>query len=155
RWKRRSAKATSERARRPARPRSPGLAHRCPPPAACAIAAPRWRCTIGDDRMNSVASDLYRRTGDFADDVPHVPVKGARAAGPGADIVRMIACGSVDDGKSTLIGRLLHEAGRVTDDERAALARASASHGTRGGDIDYALLLDGLDAEREQGITID
>ena len=105
--------------------------------------------------MNSVASDLYRRTGVFADDAPHVPVKGARAPGPGADFVRMIACGSVDDGKSTLIGRLLHEAGRVPDDERAALARASASHGTRGGDIDYALLLDGLDAEREQGITID
>ena len=71
------------------------------------------------------------------------------------DIVRLVACGSVDDGKSTLIGRLLHEAGRVPDDERAALARASAQHGTRGDDIDYALLLDGLDAEREQGITID
>ncbi len=69
--------------------------------------------------------------------------------------LRIVACGSVDDGKSTLIGRLLHDAGRVPDDERAALARASASHGTRGGDIDYALLLDGLDAEREQGITID
>ncbi len=67
----------------------------------------------------------------------------------------LIACGSVDDGKSTLIGRLLHEAGRVPDDERTALARASATHGTRGGEIDYALLLDGLDAEREQGITID
>ena len=77
------------------------------------------------------------------------------AASQGNDIVRLIACGSVDDGKSTLIGRLLHEAGRVPDDERAALARASASHGTRGGEIDYALLLDGLDAEREQGITID
>ena len=71
------------------------------------------------------------------------------------DFLRLIACGSVDDGKSTLIGRLLHEAGRVPDDEKAALARASATHGTRGGDIDYALLLDGLDAEREQGITID
>ena len=69
--------------------------------------------------------------------------------------LRLIACGSVDDGKSTLIGRLLHEAGRVPDDERAALAKASATHGTRGGEIDYALLLDGLDAEREQGITID
>lgn len=73
----------------------------------------------------------------------------------GMDFLRLIACGSVDDGKSTLIGRLLHEAGRVPDDERAALARASASHGTRGGEVDYALLLDGLDAEREQGITID
>ncbi|MBJ6982542.1 adenylyl-sulfate kinase [Luteimonas sp. MC1572] len=71
------------------------------------------------------------------------------------DVLRIVACGSVDDGKSTLIGRLLAEAGRVPDDERAALARASATHGTRGDDIDYALLLDGLDAEREQGITID
>ncbi|MHC9085041.1 adenylyl-sulfate kinase [Luteimonas sp. RIT-PG2_3] len=71
------------------------------------------------------------------------------------DFLRVVACGSVDDGKSTLIGRLLHEAGRVPDDERAALEKASASHGTRGADIDYALLLDGLEAEREQGITID
>ena len=69
--------------------------------------------------------------------------------------LRVVACGSVDDGKSTLIGRLLFEAGRVPDDERAALVRASAAHGTRGDDIDYALLLDGLEAEREQGITID
>ena len=69
--------------------------------------------------------------------------------------LRVVACGSVDDGKSTLIGRLLHEAGRVPDDERAALALASAAHGTRGGEVDYALLLDGLESEREQGITID
>ncbi|MGY0611055.1 adenylyl-sulfate kinase [Luteimonas sp. A501] len=72
-----------------------------------------------------------------------------------SDFLRLVACGSVDDGKSTLIGRLLAEAGRVPDDERAALAKASAMHGTRGGDVDYALLLDGLEAEREQGITID
>ncbi|QDW66191.1 adenylyl-sulfate kinase [Luteimonas granuli] len=71
------------------------------------------------------------------------------------DFLRIVACGSVDDGKSTLIGRLLAEAGRVPDDERAALAKASVVHGTRDGDIDYALLLDGLEAEREQGITID
>ncbi|TDK27452.1 adenylyl-sulfate kinase [Luteimonas aestuarii] len=77
------------------------------------------------------------------------------ASGASNGFLRLIACGSVDDGKSTLIGRLLHEAGRIPDDERAALARASATHGTRGDDIDYALLLDGLDAEREQGITID
>jgi bifunctional enzyme CysN/CysC len=70
-------------------------------------------------------------------------------------MLRVVACGSVDDGKSTLIGRLLFEAGRVPDDERAALVRASAMHGTRGDEVDYALLLDGLEAEREQGITID
>ena len=79
----------------------------------------------------------------------------SRAPKPGSRIVRIVACGSVDDGKSTLIGRLLHDAGRVPDDERAALARASVAHGTRGEEIDYALLLDGLEAEREQGITID
>src|SRR5690606_27751837 len=74
---------------------------------------------------------------------------------PAPGFLRIVACGSVDDGKSTLIGRLLFGAGRVPDDERAALARASAVHGTRGAEVDYALLLDGLDAEREQGITID
>ncbi len=76
-------------------------------------------------------------------------------AGQAETFVRVVACGSVDDGKSTLIGRLLYEAGRVSEDERLALAQISARHGTRGGDIDYALLLDGLEAEREQGITID
>ncbi len=76
-------------------------------------------------------------------------------AGTAREFVRVVACGSVDDGKSTLIGRLLHDAGRVPDDERTALAQASARHGTRGDEVDYALLLDGLDAEREQGITID
>ncbi|HZW17268.1 MAG TPA: adenylyl-sulfate kinase [Luteimonas sp.] len=80
---------------------------------------------------------------------------GTRAPGPGSRLLRVVACGSVDDGKSTLIGRLLFEAGRVPEDEKAALVRASAAHGTRGTDIDYALLLDGLEAEREQGITID
>ncbi len=97
--------------------------------------------------MNSLASEqLPEPDGAFPD---------SRFPVPDSRFLRLIACGSVDDGKSTLIGRLLHEAGRVPEDERAALARASASHGTRGGDIDYALLLDGLDAEREQGITID
>jgi bifunctional enzyme CysN/CysC len=79
----------------------------------------------------------------------------SRIPNPESRFLRIVACGSVDDGKSTLIGRLLHEAGRIPDDERAALARASASHGTRGDEVDYALLLDGLEAEREQGITID
>ena len=98
--------------------------------------------------MNSIAIDREPASGAVVASVPPPPASDAC-------FLRLIACGSVDDGKSTLIGRLLHEAGRVPDDERAALARASASHGTRGGEIDYALLLDGLDAEREQGITID
>ncbi len=70
-------------------------------------------------------------------------------------LLRFITCGSVDDGKSTLIGRLLHDSKRLFDDQLAALESDSRRHGTRGGDIDYALLLDGLAAEREQGITID
>jgi bifunctional enzyme CysN/CysC len=70
-------------------------------------------------------------------------------------LLRFITCGSVDDGKSTLIGRLLHETRMIYDDQLAALVADSGKVGTRGGDIDYALLLDGLSAEREQGITID
>lgn len=70
-------------------------------------------------------------------------------------LLRFITCGSVDDGKSTLIGRLLHDSKRLFDDQLAALQKDSQRHGTRGGEIDYALLLDGLAAEREQGITID
>ncbi len=69
--------------------------------------------------------------------------------------LRFLTCGSVDDGKSTLIGRLLHESGFILDDQRATLERDSARHGTTGDDIDYALLVDGLEAERTQGITID
>jgi len=70
-------------------------------------------------------------------------------------LLRFISCGSVDDGKSTLLGRLLHEAGLVPEDQLAALAADSRRAGTRGGELDYALLFDGLAAEREQGITID
>ncbi|HMB56246.1 MAG TPA: adenylyl-sulfate kinase [Arenimonas sp.] len=69
--------------------------------------------------------------------------------------LRFITCGSVDDGKSTLIGRLLYETGALFDDQLTALAADSRRHGTQGANIDYALLLDGLAAEREQGITID
>ena len=70
-------------------------------------------------------------------------------------LLRFITCGSVDDGKSTLIGRLLHDSGSLADDQLAALATDSARVGTQGGELDFALLVDGLDAEREQGITID
>ncbi|WP_295364655.1 sulfate adenylyltransferase subunit CysN [Arenimonas sp.] len=70
-------------------------------------------------------------------------------------LLRFITCGSVDDGKSTLIGRLLHDTKRLFDDQLAALERDSRRHGTQGQDIDFALLVDGLAAEREQGITID
>ncbi|MFN0183713.1 MAG: adenylyl-sulfate kinase [Aquabacterium sp.] len=77
------------------------------------------------------------------------------AADVAKGLLRFITCGSVDDGKSTLIGRLLWEAGALHDDQRAALQADSRQHGTRGSEIDFALLLDGLSAEREQGITID
>jgi sulfate adenylyltransferase subunit 1 len=70
-------------------------------------------------------------------------------------LLRFITCGSVDDGKSTLIGRLLWDSKMVFEDQLAALEVDSKKVGTQGGAIDYALLLDGLQAEREQGITID
>jgi bifunctional enzyme CysN/CysC len=69
--------------------------------------------------------------------------------------LRFLTCGSVDDGKSTLIGRLLYDTGNVTDDQLAALSRDLVKHGTTGGEPDFALLTDGLEDEREQGITID
>ena len=78
----------------------------------------------------------------------------AQAAETGTAL-RFITCGSVDDGKSTLIGRLLYESKRLFDDQLSALEADSRRHGTQGERIDYALLLDGLAAEREQGITID
>src|SRR5881398_3010134 len=71
------------------------------------------------------------------------------------ELLRFITCGSVDDGKSTLIGRLLYETKQIFDDQLAALESDSKRHGTQGEKIDFALLVDGLAAEREQGITID
>lgn len=71
------------------------------------------------------------------------------------DTLRFITCGSVDDGKSTLIGRMLYEAQQIFEDQVASLKNDSKKMGTQGGDIDFALLVDGLAAEREQGITID
>jgi len=71
------------------------------------------------------------------------------------DTLRFITCGSVDDGKSTLIGRMLYEAQLIFEDQVASLQNDSKKMGTQGGDIDFALLVDGLASEREQGITID
>ena len=70
-------------------------------------------------------------------------------------LLRFITCGSVDDGKSTLIGRLLYESKMVFEDQLAALESDSQKVGTQGEGLDFALLVDGLAAEREQGITID
>lgn len=74
---------------------------------------------------------------------------------PARSVLRFITCGSVDDGKSTLIGRILYECGAVFDDHLEALDRDSQKFGTNGKALDFALLVDGLAAEREQGITID
>src|ERR1700754_2972059 len=70
-------------------------------------------------------------------------------------LLRFLTCGSVDDGKSTLIGRLLYDSKLLFEDHLATLEKDSKKHGTTGDDIDFALLVDGLEAEREQGITID
>ncbi|MYJ43103.1 MAG: adenylyl-sulfate kinase [Acidimicrobiaceae bacterium] len=75
--------------------------------------------------------------------------------GPRHDLLRLLTCGSVDDGKSTLIGRLLHDSDLLYDDHLAAVRKDSAASGHAGGQVDLALLADGLKAEREQGITID
>jgi bifunctional enzyme CysN/CysC len=71
------------------------------------------------------------------------------------ELLRFLTCGSVDDGKSTLIGRLLHDTKTIYEDQLASIKKATVRHGTTGEEIDFALLTDGLEAEREQGITID
>ncbi len=91
----------------------------------------------------------------------HGPVPAAQrvaeflAAHEGKELVRFITCGSVDDGKSTLIGRLLFDSQKILEDQLAAVRNDSARWGTTGDETDLALLVDGLQAEREQGITID
>ena len=91
-----------------------------------------------------------------ADVIADVDRAAATRAGASAPTpLRFLTCGSVDDGKSTLIGRLLYEQKLIFDDQLAALERDSRVYGTDGDNIDFALLVDGLEAEREQGITID
>ncbi|HEX2017681.1 MAG TPA: sulfate adenylyltransferase subunit CysN [Aurantimonas sp.] len=97
-----------------------------------------------DERFAGPAPDR-----DLSDDLVAAPVA------PAASLLRFITCGSVDDGKSTLIGRLLYETNAVFDDQLETLKRDSKKFGTTGADLDFALLVDGLSAEREQGITID
>ena len=87
---------------------------------------------------------------------PEAPdVRAYLQAQAGKSLLRFLTCGSVDDGKSTLIGRLLYDTRLLYEDQLAALERDSARHGTTGAEVDLALLVDGLEAEREQGITID
>src|SRR5258708_9367323 len=79
----------------------------------------------------------------------------AEPAAADKSLLRFLTCGSVDDGKSTLIGRLLYDADLIMSDQLAALQQDSRRFGTTGGDIDLSLLLDGLEDERQQRITID
>jgi bifunctional enzyme CysN/CysC len=90
-----------------------------------------------------------------ADELLETDIEAYLTAHEEKSLLRFITCGSVDDGKSTLIGRLLYETKLVFEDHMAALEVDSKKVGTQGGDLDFALLLDGLEAEREQGITID
>src|ERR1700690_1675628 len=85
----------------------------------------------------------------------HVTVNSGGSGGPAKGLLRFLTCGSVDDGKSTLIGRLLFDTKALLEDQLATLTRDSRKHGTTGADLDLALLVDGLEAERQQGITID
>jgi bifunctional enzyme CysN/CysC len=97
----------------------------------------------------STAPDIAPESAAAAD------LKAYLAAQEKKSLLRFLTCGSVDDGKSTLIGRLLYDSKLLFEDHLAALEKDSKKHGTTGGDIDFALLVDGLEAEREQGITID
>ncbi len=86
---------------------------------------------------------------------PDAVVRARKPGAGGKQLLRFLTCGAADDGKSTLIGRLLHDCGLMPEGQRAALAVGSARLGTTGGDPDLALLVEGLQAEREQAITID
>ncbi len=82
-------------------------------------------------------------------------IEGYLAVQERKELLRFLTCGSVDDGKSTLIGRLLHDSKRIYEDQLASIRRESERRGSAGGELDLSLLVDGLQAEREQGITID
>ncbi|NHF64665.1 sulfate adenylyltransferase subunit CysN [Xanthomonas hortorum] len=112
-----------------------------------------------EDSQQRFAVDGTGEAAAFANPHSPLPTPGAISAylhqHESKPLLRFITCGSVDDGKSTLIGRLLYDSKRLFDDQLAALESDSRRHGTQGEGIDYALLMDGLAAEREQGITID
>ena len=105
-------------------------------------------------RKNASSLATHTRAGTSPVQYPET-VEAFLAQQQSQDLLRFITCGSVDDGKSTLIGRLLWESQQLFDDQLSALQSDSRKHGTQGDDIDFALLVDGLAAEREQGITID
>src|ERR1700744_2611261 len=88
-------------------------------------------------------------------DMPSTLDQILRSDGQEKELLRFLTCGSVDDGKSSLIGRLLYDSKLIFEDQLSAVERDSRKHGTIGEEVDLALLVDGLEAEREQGITID
>ncbi|GLS85955.1 adenylyl-sulfate kinase [Cypionkella aquatica] len=100
--------------------------------------------------VNTPVDPIYVTDQLIADDIDAYLVKHQHKT-----MLRFITCGSVDDGKSTLIGRLLYDSKMIFEDQLASLEHDSKTSGTQGQDIDFALLVDGLAAEREQGITID
>jgi len=98
--------------------------------------------------MSSQNNDTYN-------EVKEIGIDAYLARQQDKSLLRMLTCGSVDDGKSTLIGRLLHDSHQIYEDQLAALHKDNEKVGNAGDDLDLALLVDGLQAEREQGITID
>src|SRR6188508_3696922 len=100
--------------------------------------------------MSDTVDSIYQAQALIAEDIDAYLVQHQHKS-----LLRFITCGSVDDGKSTLIGRLLYDSKMIFEDHMAALEADSKKSGTRGEEIDFALLVDGLAAEREQGITID
>ncbi|WP_416357389.1 sulfate adenylyltransferase subunit CysN [Aureimonas phyllosphaerae] len=112
------------------------------------------RALVEDETFAGPAPDgavADAASGEIVDPQADMPL----LASPAESLLRFITCGSVDDGKSTLIGRLLYDTNSVFDDQLDTLKRDSKKFGTTGEDLDFALLVDGLSAEREQGITID
>ncbi|WOT05806.1 sulfate adenylyltransferase subunit CysN [Shewanella youngdeokensis] len=101
--------------------------------------------------MNQAVSNTTRLAAELED----IGVKAYLSLQQNKGLLRFLTCGSVDDGKSTLIGRLLHDSAQIYEDQLASLKSDSAKVGTTGEEVDLALLVDGLQAEREQGITID
>src|ERR1700722_3003940 len=110
----------------------------------------RSRKGISEMATDSQAPSSYQVDALIAEDIDAYLVQHQHKS-----LLRFITCGSVDDGKSTLIGRMLYDSKMIFEDQLAALESDSKRVGTQGQNIDFALLVDGLAAEREQGITID
>ncbi len=110
---------------------------------------------MADDRSSGASAGPLAGNAYLADTLVAEDIEAYLASHRDKQLLRFITCGSVDDGKSTLIGRLLYDSRQVFEDQLSALSEESKTVGTQGGELDFALLVDGLAAEREQGITID